>query len=1251
MPVNTNTTAAGVLLLALTAVSSGHAAEEYLKPPYRPNPSTQRILEHVKPGNDAFPLEKPAEAIGDRLAELGRALRQNVSVDIRPRFLSETFQGAALGGARAASVSASAFLTVTRAEGLAAEPDAARFAEEWSVFLRDFAKVETAEFNVLKIEAAGADAAHATVDCDFDLVGPGREAARVQKVGLWKMDWDKDAQGAWRITRWTTVDAMRSSAKAPVFTEASATAFGAIPSYHQQLVPSIDYWRTHVDGVFMPDVLGHNGISAGDYDGDGWDDLYVAQPAALPNRLYRNTHDGRFEDVTEAAGVGLLDATSTGLFADVDNDGDQDLVVITFTQPLLYLNDGKGRFTQKPRGFRFTDPPKGYLTSAAIADYDRDGFLDVYVCVYSFFLGEGKYGLPSPYHDALNGPPNILFKNDGLGGFVDATKETIVGGNDRFSFAAAWGDYDGDGWLDLQVANDFGRKNLYRSSGKSAAGKITLTDVAAAAGVEDDASAGMSTAFLDYDRDGRLDIYFGNMWAPSGIRVTHAPSFLPNAPAKALESFRRHARGNTLYRNLGDGKFEDVSVKAGAVKGRWAWSSDALDFDSDGWEDLLVVNGLVSNEDAYSLDSFFWRQTVAESPLDRKPKKAFEDGWKTINKLLRAHGTQAGWERNVLLRNDGRGGFDHVEGTAGLDLAHDGRAFAMADFDHDGDPDVALMSRSGPRLRLMRNDYAGRGAAVVLHLTGKTSNRDAIGARVTVEAGGSRQMKVVQAGGGFLSQHAKALHFGLGDAGSIERVVVRWPNGQEQTLTGVPADQHVWIEEGAAAVVRSEPFTKTPEVGKTAIMAHAFDYRGTWLYAPYPAPDFSATDTTGQKHTLAQYRPKPVLLQMVTSGGSDCGEAVRDLEAQRAAIEAAGAKVLVLAMDGPSSESRIRAFAQGRTVPVLLAGEDAILSYSVLHRYLFDRQDDIVLPSAFLVDAKGELVKVYRGRVPASQMAADVPRIVPATADERLARAVPFPGKFVSTPPGRNHFQFGIEFSLQGQDAPALAAFEKHLASGGGDAISYQNVGTLYAKKGQTLKARAAFEKALALQADYPEASNSLGALLAQSGDVAGAVLQFQKALKGKPDYADAMNNLGYAYLQTGRETQALALFQSAVKIEPNLAEAYNNLGIFYGQQDDLAKAESFFRTASQKKPRYSEALNNLAMVVAALGRAAEATRLLQGSIQDDPAFEMSYVTLCKIYLEANRPREATQVLERLLQRNPKHPIGLQMLEQLKGGK
>jgi hypothetical protein len=190
------------------------------------------------------------------------------------------------------------------------------------------------------------------------------------------------------------------------------------------------------------------------------------------------------------------------IFADLTNSGRQDLFVVRHSGPLLFINLGNGTFQVKPDTFHFARPPQGTFTGVALADYDRDGLLDVYFCTYSFNQGLSDYGFPKPYYDAQNGPPNFLLKNSGGHAFKDVTTEAGLDvSNNRFSFAGVWNDYDRDGWPDLYVVNDFGRKVLYKNNRNG-----TFTDVSAEAGVEDPGE-GMSATWFDYDNDGYDDIY------------------------------------------------------------------------------------------------------------------------------------------------------------------------------------------------------------------------------------------------------------------------------------------------------------------------------------------------------------------------------------------------------------------------------------------------------------------------------------------------------------------------------------------------------------------------------------------------------------------------------------------------------------------------------------------------------------------------------------------------------------------------
>jgi Tfp pilus assembly protein PilF/peroxiredoxin len=1252
-----------------TVTAASPAAQQMRVPP-----SIEAIQKHLVPGADAFPEEKEAAELARRLSELSARLRERPlrAAEIASGLLAPEFKGAALTSTDEASLGNDPRLEIFRARTLstALTVDRAAFAKELAALTADFDSVQTAEFLITAISvergasAASGQLAPASVvrtTVRFDLVGPGKQAYRAQRLGRWQMTWRRSAAaGEWRVVEWMALESVRSRTAAPAFTEVSDAALGRNASYREQLRTGLDDWLTRLDAVFVSGGMGHHGVSVGDADGDGLDDLYIAQPAGLPNRLFHNNGDSTFTDVTDAAGLALLDGTSQSLFADIDNDGDEDLIVITRDAPLLFLNDGKGHFARAENAFQFKQPLQGTLTSASMADYDRDGYLDLYLCVYAYVIGatEDKAGPPTPYHDAQHGPPNVLLRNDGHGHFVDVTADVALDQhNDRFSFASAWADYDEDGWPDLLVANDFGRKNLYHNDGL-VNGRVHFTDVAAKAGVED-YGAGMSTAFLDYDNDGHLDIYTGNMWSAAGQRITAMPGFKPDAPADVRDRYRRHARGNSLFRNKGDGTFVDVTIDAHAEFGRWAWASDSFDFDGDGWPDIYIVNGMftrhgaapgaAASESSVDVDSLFWRHVVAVSPLTRQPGTVYDDGWRVTNRLLMADGAQAQHERNVLLRNNGHGGFDDVSGSVGLDLDQDGRSFAVMDLDGDGDADLVVMAaRSSPQLRVFRNDYAaGHAAALSVRLIGKKSNRDAVGARVTVETESTRATRVVTAGSGFLSQHSKQLLFGLGRSERIVKVTIAWPSGEMQTLANVPINQRVTIEEGSDAL-RAEPFhaASTPNTPSTssapstssspaASPSASHDTRGgVWLYQPFPAPDFTAADSDGQERSLASTAGHPRVVYFSASANPP---ATARPGFDAAALKKAGATVFALAADQAGDVTGI---------------------YNVVHRYMFDRRVNLQPPTAFLIDVNNAIVKIYSGPsaiAPAAAIVDDIGKLAatsdaPAAAAERLTRALPFRGMFLSPPGERSYFQYGLELSEQGYDAPALAAFER-VAKVDPSAITFYNLGTLYMKSGRPSEAQAAFERALAANPEYADAHNTLGALIAQRGDFPNAIAHFRRALAAKPDYADAMNNLGFVLFQNGQPQEAVELYKHALQLQPDFPEALNNLGIFFGQQRDLAQAETYFKQAVDRRPGYGEAANNLALVLGAKGDAPAAIALLEKWLNANPTFEPAYVTLCRLYVATNQPQEGVKVLERLLQRNPTHPQGLQMLKQLQASR
>jgi hypothetical protein len=478
--------------------------------------------------------------------------------------------------------------------GKAADLDAEAWGESLQALRRRFTAVVKAKFKVFGVEEQFGPAL-----CGVTLVlleadgrganGSGADGKHLQVRTVWKLEWRREPDGL-RLAGMDVVSFESAALAGRAFTDASAALLGGDAAYEKQLVHGLDYWRKRLDSASGIDFYGHQGVAVGDIDGDGWDDFYVPQPAGLPNRLFRNAGGARFEDFTESAGVGVLDNSGGALLVDLDNDGDADLVVATSVVVLLFENDGKGRFRRRESsGLDAARQGSASTLGCAAADYDLDGDLDLYVFSYLFWAGSGsklQSTYPYPYHDANNGAPNFLFRNDGGLVFRDVTKECGMDENNRrFSLAASWCDYDDDGDPDLYVANDFGRNNLYRNDGGR------FRDVAGELGVEDTGN-GMSVAWEDYDNDGRIDLYVGNMWSSAGNRVAPQRAF---GDERLQPLYLRMVRGNSLFRNLG-GRFEDVSAASGASFGRWSWSSQFVDVEGDGSEDLYILNGFVTSE-------------------------------------------------------------------------------------------------------------------------------------------------------------------------------------------------------------------------------------------------------------------------------------------------------------------------------------------------------------------------------------------------------------------------------------------------------------------------------------------------------------------------------------------------------------------------------------------------------------------------------------------------------------------------------
>jgi Flp pilus assembly protein TadD/peroxiredoxin len=1127
--------------------------------------------------------------------------------------------------------------------------------------MNSFSAIVTAEFQITSIststDTAAADSAVAHLPSRvqtrvrYDLVGSGREFYREQRVGHWELEWKASLTGEFRLRYWRPLGETQSRSAGPVYLDITTQALGSNFSYLSQLLHGADYWRTTLDGACGIDIYGHNGVSVGDIDNDGFDDLYICQPGGLPNRLYRNRGDGTFVDITEASGVGILENTACALFADFNNDGLQDLVVVRSDGPLLFLNQGGCNFRQRPDAFQFAKPPQGTFTGAAVADYDRDGWLDIYFCLYLYYQGTDQYKYPSPYYDAENGPPNFLMRNNRDGTFRDVTTETGLNRNNtRYSFCCGWGDYNSDGWPDLYVANDFGVKNLYRNNGDG-----TFTDIANQAAVED-VGAGMGVCWFDYDNDGAQDLYVADMWSAAGKRVSMQEIFQKDAPEEVRALYRKHASGNSLFHNSAEGVFQDTTASAGVEMGRWSWSSDAWDFDHDGFPDLYISNGMVSGPLREDLNSFFWRQVVAYSPEVSKPSHDYEQGWNALNELIRSDGTWSGYERNVFYASNRDGTFSDISGVVGLDFLEDGRAFALADFDHDGRLEIFLKNRNGPQLRILKNVMQDLGSSIAFRLRGDKSNPDGIGAVVTLETEVGRQTRLLQAGSGFLSQHTKEIFFGLGNTKDRVRASIRWPSGLVQELHNLPPNHRVWVEEGFEPS-RMEPFKIPSEPGQ--VSAHKPQRTEslpstveTWLLAPISAPAFSLPDLNGKTVTLASLRGKALILNFWIRQSAKCQADLRVFKQFSIRWASQGLQLLAVSVDGSADVKSLRALAreQGLSFPILRGTDDVAGVYNILYRYLFDRHRDLCLPTSFLISGQGDIVKVYQGPIDSKHVEEDFKRI-PQTAAERLGRALPFPGVTGTSEFRRDYLSYGSVFFQRGYFDQAEASFRLAFRNDSSSAEALYGLGSVYLQQHKTAEARESFERAIKLQASYPEtmpnAYNNLGLLATWEGRITEAIPWFQEALRLSPDHLVALENLGNAYRQQQRWDEARKVLQRAVDVSPENPEANYSLGMVFAQINDTVHAYEYLRRALKFRPTYVEALNNLGILYLRTGRRDDAVAAFEECIRVAPSFDQSYLNLARVYLLEGEPEKAKAVVLELLKQHPGHVQAQRALSQL----
>jgi hypothetical protein len=516
----------------------------------------------------------------------------------------------------------------------------------------------------------------------------------------------------------------------------------------------------HVNGAssdrHLYEIMSGGGLFF-DYDNDGWLDIFLVDGGSLTNqatdktarhRLYRNRGNGTFQDVSASSGITHVGYGMGACAADVNNDGWSDLYVTSVGVNALYQNNAGKGFTDVTKAAGVAGAPT-FSASCAFADVDRDGDVDLFVVNYvdarvdnNIFCGDvgRKYRIychPLTFA-ALR---NTLYRNNGSGVFTDVSKETGILDHRGNGLGVVFGDYDDDGWVDGFVANDTTPNFLFHNeAGRRFTENALLSGVSVAS--DGMPRAGMGTDFGDYDGDGDLDLFVSN----------------------------HELEAHTLFRNLGKGLFEDATFPSGvgpATLPYVGFGAAFVDYDNDADLDLGNVNGHVMNSPGH----------------------------------VRPGATEA--QRKLLLRNQGGGRMTDVGRQSGAGFASEkvGRTLVAGDIDNDGDLDL-LVTNNGANAELLRNEGGTGNNAVLIHLVGTKSNRSAAGARLRLTAGGATQVREVKAGSSYLGQNDLRVHAGLGKAVRIDRLEVRWPNGQSEIIEGAAVNQILTVTEGKGITAR-----------------------------------------------------------------------------------------------------------------------------------------------------------------------------------------------------------------------------------------------------------------------------------------------------------------------------------------------------------------------------------------------------------------------------------------------------------------
>ena len=631
----------------------------------------------------------------------------------------------------------------------------------------------------------------------------------------------------------------------------------------------------------------------------------------------------------------------------------------------------------------------------------------------------------------------------------------------------------------------------------------------------------------------------------------------------------------------------------------------------------------------------------------------YRQTWAALRELIGQGWSFSGHERNCAFLNLPGGRFANISSSSGLDLIDDGRALATCDWDYDGQIDFWVSNRTAPRVRFLHNvsDGAASGAFVGLKMRGVTCNGDAIGARVEVQVKGERRphIRTVRAGDGFLAQSSKWLHFGLGKATEIERVLVRWPGGAAEEFSGVEAGAHYQLTQATGvAQLRARPKRPLPETASempaaaSSAPAPTPAATRTWIMGRVPMPKSEYTGGEG-----------PRLLNLWSRTCSACLAELAEWTEHQAGIRRAGLDIVALSIDhlgGDSSAEDPRfldaigfPFTRGR------ATTELVNAMEIVHRTYVEWQQPLPVPASFLLDAKGRVAAIYKGRVPLDTLLEDV-SLLKADLLKQRERAVPYPGRWASTPFAPNPNRVAATFERAGQEEQAMAYLKDFLAGarpylqdqfGSPEqqletvAVAHQLLGDLLMKRKRPDEAASVYANLLKLVPENGTLHMQIGEGLLTQNLARAALPHLLIAVEGAPDNANLLFNTGLASLGSGQVPQAIDHFQRALTMAPKDPATLYQLAVALEIAGRPVEAADRFRAALNVRPGWPIAATKLIdLILASQGKRAvgtldEALALAEAlclkTKRKDPT---ALYALARVHLGAERRQQAAAILD-----------------------